>query len=83
MNCLECGILVACFICCICKSSFILIGIMKNVQCMMNMHDLTYLNNLRKPVNIKASALLIIHIWSNLLNIVALTMHVLHTASPL
>ena len=31
----------------------------------MNMHKaLTYFNTLQKPVNIKASALLIIHIWS-------------------
>ena len=31
----------------------------------MNMHKaLTYFNTLQKPVNIKASALLIIHMWS-------------------
>ena len=29
------------------------------------MRTLTYFNTLQKPVNIKASALLIIHIWSN------------------
>ena len=30
------------------------------------MRALTYFNTLQKPVNIKASALLIIHIWSKL-----------------
>ena len=55
--------------------------IMKNVcNAVMNMHEaLTYFNTLQKPVNIKASALLIIHIWSKIFQPTTVIMlHIIH-----
>ena len=66
VNCLL--ILVACFICCICKSSFISMDITKNVQCMMNVHDgFNLLKHLAEACKHQSFCLIIIHIWSKLL----------------